>query len=146
MRQLISKWFTALALAAGVLAGGASAAPVAPADAKAVRQVIQAQLNAFAADDAKAAFAYAAPSIRAQFGTADNFITMVRTAYPMVYRPANVSFAKPELIAGAVVQTVQFADLEGGEWVATYRLQRQPKTKAWRINACTIAPSSGLSA
>ena len=115
------------------------------ADAKAMQRVIQAQLNAFAADDAKLAFSYAAPAIRAQFGTAENFLVMVRQGYPMVYRPANVVFFKPTLVDGALVQAVQFSDLDGDEWVASYRMQRQ-RNKAWRINGCVVVPSAGRAA
>jgi len=145
MQTLLSKGFIGLVLICGLAFGPAQGAPVKPADAKAAQAVIQAQLNAFAADDAKRAFFYAAPSIRTQFGTADNFLLMVRQGYPMVYRPANVSFAKPEMISGKLVQTVQFSDLEGGEWVATYHLERQ-RNKAWRISACVVEPRSGSSA
>jgi Domain of unknown function (DUF4864) len=145
MQTLLSKGFIGLALMWGLICGPAQATPVAAADAKAAQAVIQAQLNAFAADDAKRAFSFAAPTIRTQFATADNFLAMVREGYPMVYRPANVTFFKPEMISGTLVQTVQFADLEGGEWVATYRLQRQ-RNKAWRISACVVEPRSGSSA
>ena len=142
MRQLLSTWCSVLALLGCF--STAHAAPPSAADAKAVRLVIQAQLNAFAADDAKRAFSYAAPAIRAQFGTPDRFLAMVRTGYPMVYRPASVTFFKPELISGGLVQAVQFADLDGSDWIATYRMQRQ-RDKSWRINGCNVAPSAGLS-
>jgi Domain of unknown function (DUF4864) len=141
----LSKRFIALVLMWGLAFGSACAAPAKPADAQAAQAVIRAQLNAFAADDAKRAFSYAAPSIRTQFGSADNFLLMVRQGYPMVYRPANVSFAKPEMISGRLVQTVQFSDLDGAEWVATYQLERQPN-KRWRISACVVEPRSGTSA
>jgi hypothetical protein len=142
---LLSKGFIGLALMWGLLCGSAQAAPASAADTKAAQSVIQAQLNAFAADDAKRAFSYAAPAIRAQFGTAENFLVMVRQGYPMVYRPANVSFFKPEMVSGTLVQKVQFADLDGAEWVATYHLERQ-RNKAWRISACMVEPRSGSSA
>jgi hypothetical protein len=145
MQTLLSKGFIGLVMMWGLACGPATAAPASPADAHAAQAVIQAQLNAFAADDAKRAFSFAAPSIRAQFGTADNFLQMVRQGYPMVYRPANVRFAKPEMISGKLVQTVQFSDLDGAEWVATYHLERQ-RNKAWRINACVVEPRSGTSA
>src|SRR5664279_3931122 len=74
----------------------ASAEPVAAADAKAIRVVIEAQLDAFAADDAKRAFSYAAPAIRAMFGTPERFLAMVRTSYPAVYRAAGAIFLAPE--------------------------------------------------
>jgi ketosteroid isomerase-like protein len=61
-----------LALALAALT--ASAQPVSDADARAVREVIEAQLDAFKRDDAPRAFSYAAPGIRATFGTPENFM------------------------------------------------------------------------
>ena len=71
-----------LAVAAGFAALDARAA-------RAVRTLIEAQLDAFAAGDAERAFSYASPSIRTQFGDATRFMAMVQTAYPMVIRPAS---------------------------------------------------------
>ena len=143
MHQLFSRWFAVLAIWCCFGAHAVSAAPASAADTQAVRRVIQSQLNAFAADDATRAFSYAAPEIRTQFGDADHFMAMVRAGYPMVYRPGAVSFFKPELISGVMVQMVKFSDLDGAEWVATYRLQRQ-RNKSWRISACEVAPGAGL--
>ena len=143
MRKLLSRCFILLALLG--FAFHTQAEPVREADAKAVRLVVQAQLNAFAADDARRAFSYASPAIRAQFGTPENFMAMVKSGYPMVHRPADITFFKPELIAGALIQAVQFTDLDGAQWVATYRMQRQPN-KSWRINGCQVAQSTGLAA
>ena len=58
-------------------------------------RVVSAQLEAFAKDDAKRAFSYAAPSIRAMFGTPERFLAMVRAGYPVVYRAAGVTFLHP---------------------------------------------------
>ncbi len=55
----------------------AQAVPV--EDAAAVRKVIEAQLDAFRKDDAPRAFSYATAGIRMTFGTAENFMEMVRT-------------------------------------------------------------------
>ena len=119
-------------------------ANVAAADAKAVRAVIEAQLKAFASDDAQRAFSYAAPGIRAQFASAEHFVAMVRGAYPMVYRHSGVAFLKPVLVDGDLVQAVQLDDTAGGQWVATYVLLRQPD-KSWRIGGCRVEQRTGLS-
>jgi hypothetical protein len=120
----------------------AQAEPVAAADAKAVRAVVEAQLAAFAADDAKRAFSYAAPSIRQMFQTPDRFMEMVRTGYPVVYRAASVIFLGPQWIEGQLIQGVQLTDADGSLWLATYRLERQPDS-SWRISGCDVQPSSG---
>lgn len=48
------------------------------ADAKQIRAVIEAQLAAFAADDAQRALSYAAPDIRQRYTESERFLTMVR--------------------------------------------------------------------
>jgi hypothetical protein len=132
-------WLVLLALS---FAGMVRAAEVSPADAKAARAVIEGQLAALAADDAKRAFAYAAPALREHFGTPENFIEMVRTSYPVVYRPASVAFLKPQWLDGELVQGVHMSDDHGVLWLALYRLQRQ-KNKSWRISACQLVQAEG---
>ena len=115
------------------------AAPdVSAADAKAVREVIEAQLAAFAADDADKAFSYAAPGIRAMFVTAERFLAMVRQGYPVVHRPASVTFLKPEWLDDKLIQRVQMTDAAGAPWMVVYELERQAD-RAWRIAACVAA-------
>lgn len=118
---------------------GAAAEPPA-ADAQAARAVVEAQLQAFAADDAAAAFSHAAPALRERFGSAQAFMAMVRGSYPVVYRPASVAFLVAEALDGEIVQPVHFRDRAGVLWLATYRLQRQPD-RSWRISACQLAES-----
>ena len=111
------------------------------------RQVVEAQLDAFAADDAERAFSYAATGIRAQFGDANNFMAMVRRGYPMVIRPAAVSFFQPQRDVGTpetVTQLVQLRDREGRLWNATYLLE-QVTGAGWRISGCVVAAGSGKS-
>ncbi len=125
----------------------AGAAPLDEPDARAVREVVEAQLDAFAADDAARAFSYASASIRAQFGTANNFMAMVRRGYPMVIRPSAVSFFQPQAESGApatVAQLVQLRDREGRLWKAAYLLERQ-RDGGWRISGCVVAADDGKS-
>ena len=138
-------------LIAGVLwvmgcAAGWAAAPDAkksltPVEASAVRAVVQAQLDAFALDDAAKAFSFASPDIRNQFGDASTFMSMVRQGYPMVIRPASISFFQPAAQGGAVWQVLRLRDQQGRVWRAVYELRRQPD-KTWRVNGCTVQPDS----
>lgn len=132
-------WLIAVFMLALALGGPAPAAPeVSAADAKAVRSVIEAQLAAFAADNAERAFSFAAPGIRAMFVTADRFLSMVRDGYPVVYRPASVTFLKPEWIDTKLIQRVQMTDAAGAPWMVVYEVERQAD-KSWRIAACVAA-------
>lgn len=132
-------WLIAVLLAWFSFFSPLRAAPaVSAADAKAVRSVIEAQLAAFAADDADKAFSYAAAGIRAMFVTPEHFLSMVRQGYPVVYRPASVTFLKPEWIDDMLIQRVQMTDAAGAPWMVVYELERQAD-KSWRIAACVAA-------
>jgi hypothetical protein len=119
----------------------AQAAPLSAADERSVRSTVQAQLAAFAADDAPLAFSYAAPNVREALGTAAGFMAMVREAYPVVYRPASVAFLKPDQRDGQVFQRVQMVDAAGEAWLATYSLQRGGK--GWLITGCVVVANRG---
>lgn len=139
MRRLIRTLLLALATFAAV---HAFAADVPEADAKSVRAVIQAQLAAFAADDAKRAFSYATPRLRDVFDSAETFVAMVRSSYPVVYRPASIAFLKPQIEEGVLTQGVHMTDANGVLWLALYQLERQ-RDKTWRISACQIVEAAG---
>lgn len=107
-----------------------------------VRAVVQAQLDAFAADDAEAAFRFATPAIQQRFGSAERFLMTVREAYPAVYRPASIFFMTPIRVGDEVVQQVRLVDGDGAVWIAIYTLERQPD-QAWRIQGCQLSRSAG---
>ncbi len=130
---------------AGLLAPtAASAAVLADSDARAVRAVIEAQLDAFAADDAERAYSYASAAIRTQFADAATFMAMVRSGYPMVLQPASVTFFQPQRQDGTVLQRVQLRDRAGRLWQATYQLLQQGAV-GWRISGCVVVADSGKS-
>jgi hypothetical protein len=112
------------------------------ADAQAIRSVIEAQLAAFAADDAEAAFAFASEGIQKTFATAENFLEMVKASYPVVYHPASVVFLEPEQIDEEIVQGVEMSDDTDRLWIAVYRMQRQPDN-SWRIGGCLLKSLPG---
>jgi hypothetical protein len=144
MRSVFWQWIWRLGLL-WCCAGAVPAAPdVNPADARAARAVIEAQLAAFAADDAERAFSFAAPGIRESFGSAERFMAMVRKGYPVVYRPTSVRFLEPVGEQGAVLQRVRMTDDTGAAWMVVYELQRQAD-RSWRITGCVAARSEGLS-
>lgn len=113
-------------------------------DSRAVRAVVESQLKALAAGDAAKAFSHATPAIQQQFQDAATFDQMVRRSYPMLIRPASVSFYRPLATDDVVVQSVMFRDREGRAWRADYQLQRQPD-KRWRISGCQVVPGDDAS-
>lgn len=125
-----------------MMASAAWASPFTAADAIKVRTVVAAQLAAFASDDARKAFSFAAPNVREAAGSATSFLAMVRRDYPVVYRPASIAYLKPEGIDDEVLQRVQMLDANGDSWLAVYSLQRQ-KGNIWRITGCAVVENKG---
>ena len=142
IKSLVCALLLTLASSAAMADGNSRADQVSASDARAVRAVVEAQLKALAAEESAAAFSYASPAIKSQFHDAATFAEMVRRSYPMLIRPASISFMRPEASERAkttITQAVQFRDREGNFWRAVYELELQPD-KSWRINGCAVAP------
>jgi len=114
---------------------------VSVADRAQIRAVIEQQIQAFAKDDATAAFAFASPAIRQQFGTPDIFMEMVRSGYAAVYRPRSLSFGETRLVEGVTVQQVDVIGPDGVGAHAFYLMEREADG-SWRINGVTMTRGS----
>ena len=108
-----------------------------PQDKIAIRDVVQAQLNAFKADDAALAYSYASPAIQAKAGSSSAFMAMVRTAYKPVYRPRAVFFQNITVMNGVPAQRVLIMDHKGTPVLAVYPMEQQADG-SWRINGCML--------
>ena len=104
-----------------------------------VREVVEQQLHALAAQDAMQAFALADRELRTQFGTADAFLATVRDQYPMLMHPASVLFLKPETDGQVALQKVRMSDEQGASYTLTYLLNRDTDNQ-WRISGCVVTP------
>ncbi len=103
------------------------AAPVYAADDVAAAQgVIRSQAEAFARDDAAAAYSYAAPALHGMFPQADIFMSMVQRSYAPVYRHRSFEFGESQAEGGEIAQRVHIIDADGQAWEALYTLERQP--------------------
>lgn len=134
-----------LAIALGLLAAPGRARAeegqaVGAADGAAIRHVVEDQLAAFQRDDGEAAFGFASPGIREMFGSADNFMTMVKTGYQPVYRPRRVEFGAVDIEDGVPTQHVFVVGPDGVGVEALYFMEREPDG-TWRINGCVLKPS-----
>lgn len=115
-------------------------------DPAAFERIITSQITAFRADEGTKAFAHASPSIRRQFGTADNFMAMVKQGYPQVYRPRSFKFGKITTeMSGRPTQRVHVIDAGGQSWTALYAFEQQPDA-TWRIAGVVIVRAADLSA
>jgi hypothetical protein len=140
LKALVLGWILAWPLPA--LAGDP---PLAPADATAIREVIQNQIEAFRRDDGATAFGYASPMIQEKFGDPGNFMNMVRSGYPQVYRPKTVEFEELSVEEVGPVQNVLVVGPDGIPVLAIYLMQRQPDG-SWRINGVYLTRISDQSA
>ena len=107
----------------------------------AIRKVIDDQLAALKAGDGVKAMTFAAPGIRDQFGTPDNFLRMVREGYAPLLAARRTQFLQGAVIDDAIVQPLRLVLPDDSVMVALYQMQRQPDGQ-WRIAGCMIAPST----
>jgi hypothetical protein len=132
----LAAWALALAVVVGGAVYASGSAPPEQED-PAVRQVVESQLRAFAAEDAGKAFALTDPALRVKFGNADAFLATVREQYPQVLRPASLLFLKPDCEGSIALQKVRLTDADGTNWVLTYLLNRQ-QDQQWKIAGTLI--------
>jgi hypothetical protein len=111
-------------------------------DAGVIRTVIERQLSAFRADDGDLAFSFASPKIREIFGTPANFMAMVKTGYPQVYRPQNATFLDIVIIRGQPTQRVLLTGPDGSDVIALYFMERQADG-TWLIDGCVLERPGG---
>lgn len=131
-----------LPLAAPARAAPASADSVlADAEWQAIKGTISDQLAALKAGNAGKAFAHASPSIRQQFGTAADFLAMVRTGYGALIAARYTEFLEGAVIEGNVIQPLRLVAPDNSVRVALYTMQKQPDGR-WKISGCVLAPST----
>lgn len=111
-------------------------------DPSAVQSVISGQIAAFLSGDGEKAYSFAAPSIRGQFTTVEQFMGMVRKGYAPVYAPRNYAFGKTGSTNGNAIQQVFVTGPDGRNWIAVYTLEHQ-SDGSWKINGCFIQPDKG---
>jgi hypothetical protein len=116
----------------------------AQADPQAIQGVIGSQIEAFKVDDFDTAFGFAAPNIQGMFGTADNFGTMVRRGFPMVWQPGTVEYLGADEAGTLWQQEVLITDGFGRLHKLRYTMVETPD--GWKIAGVQIleAPEIGV--
>ncbi|MGR6465550.1 DUF4864 domain-containing protein [Rhizobium sp. PAMB 3182] len=114
---LVAAAFMALLLPVAVMAEE----PVAEA-----QKVIQQQIDAFLANDAEAAYAFASPAIRQRFPDKDTFFEMVKRGYAPVIRPGNYAFGRSAVAPddSMLFQELLITGSDGKSWRAIYQMTR----------------------
>ena len=137
----------AATLVALVMLGSAAvqAEAVTAEDQAAFKAVITAQIEALRKDDFAAAYAVAAPSMKALYPTVQAFMQVIRGRYAPLIRPRTVVFGTVTQTSQGPVQRVFLTASDGRAYVASYSLQQQPD-KTWLIAGYTVARDNGSSA
>ncbi|MGV6812183.1 MAG: DUF4864 domain-containing protein [Brevirhabdus sp.] len=113
-------------------------------DARLTR-TIEAQIDAFRANDFATAFGFASDTIQRIFGSVERFEAMVRKGYPMVWHPAEVRYLEARVIAGQLWQKVMVTDAQGTIHILDYNMI-QDENGNWRINAVQLLQTPDVGA
>ncbi len=118
--------------------------PARAQDSAAIQSTITSQLQAFNDRDIDKAWSYASPTIQSMFRTPENFGTMVRNGYPMVWTNADPKFLDLREVDGSLWQKLLIRDTGGALWVLDYKMIQ---TEAgWQIDAVSIIPAPDVGA
>jgi len=114
-----------------------NAVPARADDVAVAQGVIRAQEQAFARDDAAAAYAQAAPAIQEIFPAPDIFMSMVQNGYAPVYRHKSFEFGESKTEGNSIAQRVHIVDANGEAWEALYTLELQADG-SYKITGCSL--------
>jgi Domain of unknown function (DUF4864) len=106
------------------------------------RTLVERQFDAFEHDDAQAAYALAAPTIKDMFSDADHFMAMVRDHYAPVYRHRSAEFGTFKEEGDEASLEATLVDNDNVVWTALYSFRRVPNGD-WLISGCVLAKSEG---
>ena len=129
------RMFGAAAVAMTLWIGTACAEDLTAASSRAI---VERQFDAFEHDDAAAAYALAAPTIKDMFSDADHFIAMVRNHYAPVYRHRSVDFGAFKELGDEARLEATLVDNDNVVWTALYSFRRAPNGD-WLISGCLLA-------
>ena len=119
------------------------AAPIFAGDKEDIQATISRQLEAFQLEDFAKAFSYASPSIQSIFGSPDNFESMVKRGYPMVWKPGKVTFLSVDPYHHGMAQNIQIFDRNKKAHYLRYYMVKLGDS--WKISGVEILPSSDFS-
>lgn len=121
----------------------ANADPLSDSDARAIHDVVQSQLAAFAQDDAVRAFSFASPALQASIGSPDRFLDMVKRAYPPVYRNQRAIYSVPQNVAGHTLMKVRLTGIDSSVWLAVYEMEHEADGR-WSISGCKLRETAAV--
>lgn len=114
------------------------------ADAIAINEVVQSQLEALSNDDAASAFELTTQEKRMLIGTPDNFLRLIKEEYNPIYRYQRVILSRPEVVDGDAIQLARVTDGNSRVWVAVFWML-QDDDGNWRIDGCQLLETTSVS-
>lgn len=144
MKRLLAMASLLVGLAAPWWSSAAAMDAITTADAIAIHEVVQSQLDALAHDDAVRAFELATPEKRMLIGSPDNFLRLIKEQYNPIYRNRGVIFSHPEVVDGDAIQIVRVTDGDGRVWLAIFWMQ-QEEDSSWKIDGCQLLETTSIS-
>lgn len=144
MKHMLAKASLMVALAFPWWNSAQAIDDITTADAIAIHEVVQSQLEALANDDAASAFELATPEKRMLIGNPDNFLRLIKEEYNPIYRYQRVIFSRPEVVDGEAVQMVRVTDGYSRVWVAIFWML-QGEDGNWRIDGCQLLETTSVS-
>jgi hypothetical protein len=136
--RTVAKTIGAALFTAALLVANASAEELTAARSQAI---VERQFEAFARDDAQAAYALADPTIKQKFVDPDRFMAMVRESYEPVYRHRSVEFGEFAELGDEASLKATLVDNDNVEWTALYSFRRE-ENGDWLISGCVLARSN----
>lgn len=144
MNQLLVKAGLLLALGLPWWSTAQAIDDITTADAIAIHEVVQTQLEALSNDDAASAFEQATPEKRMLIGSPDNFLRLIKEEYNPIYRYQRVIYSQPEVVNGDAIQIVRVTDGYSRVWLAIFWMQ-QGEDSSWKIDGCQLLETTSVS-
>lgn len=112
------------------------------------QKTISQQIDALRANDAKAAYSFASPDIRAKFQNEVVFLGMIQAQYQPLFAARNYAFGRSKLVGGGetVFQEVILSARDGKDSTAIYdlRLQNDGSYKINGVRMLAKTASTGI--
>ncbi|MEM6255365.1 MAG: DUF4864 domain-containing protein [Cyanobacteria bacterium P01_D01_bin.156] len=110
-----------------------------PQNERAIRSVVERQLQAFQDNDARTAFSLASPTLQQQLRQPHAFMEMVRDHYHPVYNPRAVIFEGIIYIQQHPTLQIMLMS-QGGSLIRALYIMQQQSDDTWRIAGCQLLP------
>jgi hypothetical protein len=112
------------------------------AERRGIEDTVRAQLAAIAAGDAMRAFAKLAPSTQHYFTKPARYLEALASKLPPILAARHFVFLGAGRDGIGVNQLVLITDTDGNDWLARFRVERQPAGD-WRVKDCVVGAVAG---